>query len=414
MKKLFFLIAVMLTAVTMYAQPSTPGSITASGTDCTTDGACVSTQLPPGNGGVAIQVSGTYTGTLQFEATVWGTEWFAVGGQVANGSAVGTSTTSTGAWTFSTVGMSGFRVRGSAYTNGRADVIIQPSMASPATLTAGSLTGTFAIDQSVPGVTNAVNAAVSGFLTNDAAAPTTGQIGVLPAKANAAQQTVTEGRQELLSVDLHAKLRTLGCDPTADICAGVDANGNMKVVSPDPVYNSTQPTCTNGNPCALQTDSRGDFKVIQGVAGFATDSESATGAAVPAKANYIGGQGSGNLTGYLRCDSSIVYDTNTNGKTQLVGLVSGKITYVCGVSLSNSTTTTVNVSLGTGTGTNCGSTYTAKTPAWPLQAPTSVAPAGLVLPIANAPWFQTAASEELCISTTAGVSVQALVSYTQF
>lgn len=140
----------------------------------------------------------------------------------------------------------------------------------------------------------------------------------------------------------------------------------------------------------------------------------ATGAAVPSGAQYWGGNGSGNLTGFLRCDNTAIYDTNTNGKTQLVGLVSGKIVYVCGIAVSQSTSTTVTVSLGSGTGTNCGSTYTAKTPAYPIQGPTSVAPIGLVLNNSPIPWFSTAASEELCINTTAAVSVQAIVSYTQF
>ena len=149
-------------------------------------------------------------------------------------------------------------------------------------------------------------------------------------------------------------------------------------------------------------------------AALAAAGQGATGAAVPAGATYAAGIGSGNLTGDINCDNSVVYDTNTNGKTQLVALSSGKITRICGLTLSQSTTTTVTVSLGSGTGTNCGSTYTAKTPAWPLQGPTSVAPVGLVLPIAKSAWFQTAASEELCISTSAGVSVQALVSYTQY
>lgn len=113
--------------------------------------------------------------------------------------------------------------------------------------------------------------------------------------------------------------------------------------------------------------------------------------------------------------SSVVYDSTTNGKVQLIGLQSGQVVYVCGVSLTQSTTSAVTVSFGSGTGTNCGSTYTAKTPAWPLQAPTSVAPAGLVLPPSSKhPWFQTATSEALCISTSAGVSVQALITYTQF
>lgn len=141
---------------------------------------------------------------------------------------------------------------------------------------------------------------------------------------------------------------------------------------------------------------------------------SATGSAVPSAARYIGGQGSGNLTGFTACDNTAVYDTNTNGKTTLVALSSSKKVYVCGLSLSQSTTSAVTVSLGSGTGTNCATTYAAKTPAWPLQAPTSIGPTGLVLPVANVPWFATAASENLCISTNAAVSVQAMVVYTQY
>lgn len=141
----------------------------------------------------------------------------------------------------------------------------------------------------------------------------------------------------------------------------------------------------------------------------------ATGTAVPASAQYNAGQGSsGNTTGFIRCDGSAVYDTNTNGKTTLVALSSGKVVYVCGISLVQSTTSTVTVSLGSGTGTNCVTTYTAKTPAWVLAGQAAAAMTGQVLPLAQAPWFQTAASEHLCISTNAAVSVQLLVSYAQF
>lgn len=141
----------------------------------------------------------------------------------------------------------------------------------------------------------------------------------------------------------------------------------------------------------------------------------ATGAAVPAGATYIGGIGTGNLTGALICDTPFLYDTNTNGKTQLIALSSGKIVYVCSLSVSQSTTTAVSVSLGSGTGTNCGSTYTAKTPAWPIQSGTSVGPAGLDLTASFGSYlFKTAASEELCVSTSAGVSVQIMGMATQF
>jgi hypothetical protein len=111
------------------------------------------------------------------------------------------------------------------------------------------------------------------------------------------------------------------------------------------------------------------------------------------------------------CPSSTTYDTNTNGKTELVPLETGKIIVVCGVSLVQSTTSSVTVSLGTGTGTNCGSSYTAKTPAWVMAGPAAAAMQGQILPNSSTPWFYTTISEALCISTNAAVSVQLLITY---
>lgn len=113
------------------------------------------------------------------------------------------------------------------------------------------------------------------------------------------------------------------------------------------------------------------------------------------------------------CNASAVYDTNTNGKTTLVAASGSTVVYVCGFSISQSTTSAVTVSLGSGTGSNCVTTYAAKTPAYPLQAPTSISPVGIVHPAGIAPWFQTAAGENLCLQTNAAVSVQVLVQYIQ-
>ncbi len=126
------------------------------------------------------------------------------------------------------------------------------------------------------------------------------------------------------------------------------------------------------------------------------------------------GAGSAGSATFLRCDSSVVYDDNTNGKTQLVALSSSKKVYVCGVSLAQSTTSAVTVSLGSGTGSDCGTTYTAKTPAWVLAGPASAALQGMILGNSAVPWFSTDTSEELCISTNAAVAVQLLVTYAQY
>lgn len=212
-------------------------------------------------------------------------------------------------------------------------------------------------------------------------------------------------------------LTTGGVMPPGDLIYGV-----ATTAAPSYTTNTTNPISqTAAGALRADVSSIGGNTVSTGIGVTGTGvqrvndtASGTTGSAVPAQAGYAAGNGTGNLTGFLRCDNSAVYDTSTNGKTQLVALSSGKVIYVCGVSISQSTTSTVTVSLGSGTGANCGTTYTAKTPAWPLQAPASVGPVGMVLPVANVPWFQTAASEELCLSTNAAVSLQVLVVYTQF
>ena len=140
----------------------------------------------------------------------------------------------------------------------------------------------------------------------------------------------------------------------------------------------------------------------------------ATGSAVPANAVYEAGAGTGNLTGYLNCDNTAIYDTTTNGSTQLVALTSGQVVYVCGYQFSTSQTTAVAVKLTYGTGTNCATGNTAMTPAYPLQAASSTGPIGLVVMTPGFRGLKTAASNALCVTTNAAASVQAIVWYTKF
>jgi hypothetical protein len=134
----------------------------------------------------------------------------------------------------------------------------------------------------------------------------------------------------------------------------------------------------------------------------------ATGSAPPANAINNGATSSGNLTGLIACDSSIVYDASTNGSTQLVGLTSGQTIYVCGYSIGVGAVAT-NVKLTYGTGTACASGTTSLTPAYQFAANGGVTD--------RSPFYsgmKTAVANELCINTSAGNPVQAVVYYTKF
>lgn len=75
---------------------------------------------------------------------------------------------------------------------------------------------------------------VKGNLTNNNAAPTTNNVGVLPALANAAQPTYTEGDQVLASTNLKGATRIAIMDGNGlnNRAAAVDANGQLGVVAP--------------------------------------------------------------------------------------------------------------------------------------------------------------------------------------
>ncbi len=77
---------------------------------------------------------------------------------------------------------------------------------------------------------------------------------------------------------------------------------------------------------------------------------SATGAAVPPKAGYVGANGSGNLTGVTVCDNWKAINITAN--TQIITGAASKQTYICSMNLIVSAAD--NVALVEGTGTTCG------------------------------------------------------------
>lgn len=134
----------------------------------------------------------------------------------------------------------------------------------------------------------------------------------------------------------------------------------------------------------------------------------ASGAAPPANVIYNGANTSGAtgglVQGIIQCDSTAIYDASNNGSTELKALTSGRTIYVCGYSILSGGT--VNVKLIYGTGTACATGSNNMTPAFQLTAQV-----GLVDGSPFSRGLKTASANALCINTSAGVAVQAIVYY---
>lgn len=66
---------------------------------------------------IAVDIRGSFTATMVFEATVDGTNWVSVTGFPSGGGAGVTTATTTGLWFFSVAGYRNFRVRCTAFTS---------------------------------------------------------------------------------------------------------------------------------------------------------------------------------------------------------------------------------------------------------------------------------------------------------
>jgi hypothetical protein len=133
MKKLCALFALTLAALAQdinNPQQSAYGSITTAGTgtDCTVAASCVAIAVPVSAGALAVQLSGTFSATLQIEQSVNGATW------------VGAATLSApGISNFTLSGSRFLRVRASSYTSGPVTVNLSAT-AGGAPNVAGALT----------------------------------------------------------------------------------------------------------------------------------------------------------------------------------------------------------------------------------------------------------------------------------
>jgi len=76
------------------------------------------------NGGVGVQVTGTFSGTLEFRMTIDGTNYAAVQATSVTTGTAATTTTATGVFFFNVVGASAVQVASTAWTSGTATITL--------------------------------------------------------------------------------------------------------------------------------------------------------------------------------------------------------------------------------------------------------------------------------------------------
>jgi len=117
-----------------------------------------------------------------------------------------------------------------------------------------------------------------------------------------------------------------------------------------------------------------------------------------------GAAAQGGTSAATACNKAAIYSASTAGATQLVAAGTG--IQICGYTIWTAGTT--NVSLVFGTGTNCATGTTNVTPAFVFASTTGT---GIV---DSSPYYRglnAPSGNALCINSSAGVAVQAIVHY---
>ncbi len=135
------LVCIACLGLTAVAQ--TPAAVTGalSAANCPALTGCV-TMNATGWGSVGIGVTGTFTGTITFEASMDNATYTALSAFPSNSTTSVTTTTGTGLWNAGIGGFAFVRARMSSYTSGTARVTLQPAMAGGVGAAAGGLSPT--------------------------------------------------------------------------------------------------------------------------------------------------------------------------------------------------------------------------------------------------------------------------------
>jgi len=241
------------------------------------------------------------------------------------------------------------------------------AVTQPVSLTSTTITGTVAVTQSTsPWVVSLASTTITGTVTiagaktNNNAAPGATNVGVLPALANAASPSWTEGDQVLESVDLTGRQRIRGTLTNNNAAPATDQLGVLTAVAA-----AAAPTWTTGDQVLLSEDLAGNLRVKDSADGPVTSGT------VAANSILIGGQFNTTLPtltntqqAAVQTDSSGRLLTNagqtglssvlTTGSLSTVGTTavqmhSGSILAVTGITVRSSPSNTAMIYIGPST-----------------------------------------------------------------
>jgi hypothetical protein len=114
----------------LFSVPAHSQTITTGGSDCSVSTNCVVVNTQADSGSVGFVISGTWTGTLNFEVSAGSGNFVSVSSFPPSSTTGVTSSSANGTWQASVSGMVTFRVRASAGFTGSAVVVIQVSRAT--------------------------------------------------------------------------------------------------------------------------------------------------------------------------------------------------------------------------------------------------------------------------------------------
>ena len=116
----------------------------------------------------------------------------------------------------------------------------------------------------------------------------------------------------------------------------------------------------------------------------------------------VGSARAANTASGIICEEAFTYDASTNGATKLASAAQSGPMYICGYTIWAGGT--ANVSIVSGTGTNCATGQVAVTPAYQLTTQTGIQDGS-----SRYRGLNVIAGQDMCIKTSAGVAVQAII-----
>lgn len=228
----------LLLLLCLLALPSLAATLSTTTCTSTVTTGCVTLDMrynnpPPST--VGVQLSGTWTGTVQFEGSVNGSSYVAVPARPSSGGSWASSATTTGVWAADVAGLLYFRVRASALESGSVTVHVASSTARPVPDVVRAVGSTFG-EVAVSGTVDLGVASLSSLVAPECTLPSAPPIVALTTTPQDVPTVPLSGRTQALVVNHSATQRIwccvgTGCTPTSTAAYVLEPSGGSRVLT---------------------------------------------------------------------------------------------------------------------------------------------------------------------------------------